>query len=233
MQFPISEGPQRTRGALGVVIIGLVIIGFGLALLAGNLGLADSHYLFGLIWPFGLTILGIATLLTRRHDQVLLGLVLIFAGVWSFASHQHWLRVSFWAVFGPTLVVLVGSSVIWRAFNRPAYAAGESYVRTFAILGGSQLSPKVPFKGADLTCVMGGAKLDLTNAPMEGDTATIDVFAMMGGAEILVPRDWDVVVKVTSLMGGVADKRRPATLPPTKHLIIQGTAVMGGVEIKD
>jgi hypothetical protein len=34
-------------------------------------------------------------------------------------------------------------------------------------------------------------------------------------------------------MGGVSDKRRPATVPATKHLIIQGMAVMGGVEIKD
>jgi hypothetical protein len=50
---------------------------------------------------------------------------------------------------------------------------------------------------------------------------------------LIVPRDWDVTVRVTSLMGGCSDKRRPATMPATKHLIIQGIAVMGGVEIKD
>jgi len=50
---------------------------------------------------------------------------------------------------------------------------------------------------------------------------------------ILVPRDWDVTVRVVSLMGGCSDKRRPSTVPATKHLIIQGMAVMGGVEIKD
>ena len=61
----------------------------------------------------------------------------------------------------------------------------------------------------------------------------IDLFAMMGGTEILVPRDWDVTIRVVSLLGGCADKRRPSSLPATKHLIIQGMAVMGGVEIKD
>jgi predicted membrane protein len=80
---------------------------------------------------------------------------------------------------------------------------------------------------------MGGVKLDLSNATMARDTAVIDVFALMGGTEIFVPRDWDVTVRVVSLMGGCSDKRRPATGPATRHLVIRGMAVMGGVEIKD
>ena len=101
------------------------------------------------------------------------------------------------------------------------------------MFSGANLRPTVPFQGADITAVMGGVKLDLSNAPMAGDTAVVDVFALMGGAEIFVPRDWDVTVKVISLMGGCSDKRRPSTVPASKHLIIQGMAVMGGVEIKD
>jgi hypothetical protein len=34
-------------------------------------------------------------------------------------------------------------------------------------------------------------------------------------------------------MGGCVDKRRPSTVPATKRLVIQGTALMGGVEVKD
>jgi hypothetical protein len=68
---------------------------------------------------------------------------------------------------------------------------------------------------------------------MARDTAVVDVFALMGGTVILVPPDWDVTVRVTTLLSGCSDKRRPATVPATKHLIIQGMAVMGGVEIKD
>lgn len=58
---------------------------------------------------------------------------------------------------------------------------------------------------------------------MAGETATIDVFAFMGGVEILVPSDWNVVAKVSSLMGACVDKRRPSTLPPTKQPIIRGS----------
>jgi hypothetical protein len=50
--------------------------------------------------------------------------------------------------------------------------------------------------------------------------------------EIYVPRDWTVVSKVTTLMGGFIDKRRPTTVLPTKTVIISGLVLMGGIEIK-
>jgi hypothetical protein len=132
------------------------------------------------------------------------------------------------------MLVLIGGSVIWRAFHRPGpEAVGDAYIRTFSVFSGAELKPTLPFKGAELTAIMGGVNLDLSNTPMAGDSAVIDLFALMGGAEIVVPREWDVTLRVMSLMGGCSDKRRPATGPATRHLIIRGIAVMGGVEIKD
>jgi predicted membrane protein len=230
---PTTPEEARAR-AFGVAIIGIVIIAAGAILLGGNLGLINSHYVFRNFGPVVLFFIGAVVLARRRHDQVILGLVLMFVGAWGFATQQQWIRIQFWALIGPMMLVLAGSSVVWRAFNRPSpEGVGDAYIRTFAVFSGSELRPTVPFEGADLTAVMGGINLDLSNAPMARDTAVIDVFALMGGTVILVPRDWDVTVRVISLMGGCSDKRRPSTLPATKHLIIQGMAVMGGVEIKD
>lgn len=230
---PTSPADVRSRN-ISVAILGVLIIGVGAVLLAGNLGVIDAHYVFRNFGPVVLFILGAALLMRRRHDQVLLGLVLMFVGAWGFATQQQWIKIHFWAVIGPMMLVLAGGSVVWRAFHRPApEGAGDAYIRTFAVFSGAELRPTVPFEGAELTAVMGGVKLDLSNAPMARDTAVIDVFALMGGTEIFVPRDWDVTIKVVSLMGGVSDKRRPATVPTTRHLILQGMAVMGGVEIKD
>jgi hypothetical protein len=230
---PTTPEDARAR-AFGVAIIGIVIIAAGAILLCGNLGLIDSHYVFRNFGPVVLFFIGAVILARRRHDQVILGLLLMFVGAWGFATQQQWIKIHFWAVIGPLMLVLAGGSVVWRAFNRPApEGAGNAYIRTFAVFSGSELRPTVPFEGADLTAVMGGVNLDLSNAPMARDTAVIDVFALMGGAVILVPRDWDVTVRVVCLMGGCSDKRRPATVPATKHLIIQGMALMGGVEIKD
>ena len=230
-----STTPEDARArAFGVAIIGVLIIAAGLTLLGGNLGLIDAPFVFRNFGPVVLFILGAVILARRRYDQVLLGLFLMFVGAWGFATQQQWIKIHFWAVIGPMVLVLAGGSVVWRAFNRPVPdGVGDAYIRTFAVFSGTEIRPSVPFEGADFTAVMGGIKVDLSNTPMSRDTAVIDLFAMMGGVEIFVPRDWDVTVKVVTLMGGCSDKRRPSTLPATRHLIIQGIAVMGGVEIKD
>lgn len=230
---------NHTRAnSLGIAITGLVVVTFGLTLLANNLGWTEPHRVLSQLWPLGLVVLGIGTLLRHQgqaQGRGFWGVALILAGLWAYAGQQNWVRVNFWAVFGPTLIVLAGGSVIWRAIvrTRPPVQGTEAYIRTFAMFSGSDLRPTTAFQGADITAVLGGSKLDLTGATMAGDTATIEVFAMMGGVQILVPRDWDVTLKVASIMGGCVDKRRPSTVPATKRLVIQGTALMGGVEVKD
>lgn len=108
------------------------------------------------------------------------------------------------------------------------------FVRSFAMLSGHELRPvSRPFRGADLNAVMGGIKLDLTSARMEGDTAVVEVFAFWGGVEIYVPPDWTVTSEVTTLLAGFIDKRRPTSVVPTRHLVIKGMIVMAGVEIKN
>jgi hypothetical protein len=231
---------NHTRAnSIGIAITGLVVVTFGLTLLANNLGWTEPHRVLSQLWPLGLVVLGIGALLrgsdSQRQNRSFWGVALILAGLWAYAGQQQWVRVNFWAVFGPTLIVLLGGSVIWRAISRPrpAVEGTEAYIRTFAMFSGSDLRPTTAFQGAEITAILGGAKLDLTTATMAGDSATIDIFAMMGGVEILVPRDWDVTIKVVSIMGGCSDKRRPSTVPGAKRLVIQGTALMGGVEIKD
>ena len=122
--------------------------------------------------------------------------------------------------------------------SEPRHTIGEDehseYIRSFAILSGSEMRPMSrPFRGADLTAVLGGVNLDLTSARMEGDVARIDVIAFCGGIEIHVPPDWTVTSKIGTLLGGFTDKRRPTTTLPTKTLILDGFAVMGGIEVKN
>jgi hypothetical protein len=50
--------------------------------------------------------------------------------------------------------------------------------------------------------------LDLRQAIIPPDqTAVVDVFALMGGAVIHVPLDWQVTIETTTIMGGVNDER--------------------------
>jgi hypothetical protein len=78
-----------------------------------------------------------------------------------------------------------------------------------------------------------GCEVDLRYATMpEGGEAVIDAFAFWGGVEIKVPEDWEVVNRVSAFMGGVDNKTRP--LPnATRRLVVTGTAIMGGIEVKN
>jgi predicted membrane protein len=234
------------RGRFHSLVIGALIATFGMTLLATNLGWTDMRSVMRQFWPFALVILGVANLFTDRSGVRFWGMVLIIAGLWIYASQRDWIHVQFWAVFGPTILILLGATVAWRAIAGPPRTPPPTdtegnvtpgYISSFAVMSGSEHKPTQPFQGANLGAVMGGVKLDLTGAEMQGDTATIEVFAVWGGIEIFAPRDWDVTSKVVTFMGATVDKRRPAAAAapgtPRKTLVVQGFVLMGGVEIKD
>jgi len=214
----------------------------GLAWLFGNLGFFDGWTARAEgTWPVILILLGLSNMLGPRQHRSLVGVLLIAAGAWLFAIEQGWLIVPFWAVFAPTVVTVVGASVIWRASHRMPITArapgapeipADAYLRIFSMFSGSELRPALPFEGAQLSAVMGGVKLDLSRTPMALPQASIDVFLLMGGAEIIVPPDWEVTAAPLAFMGGVSDKRR-SLLPPARRLFINGGVFLGGIEIKN
>ncbi len=110
--------------------------------------------------------------------------------------------------------------------------SSESVLDVTAVFGGvkKKLISKT-FRGGDITAFMGGAEIDLTGADIQ-NTAVLDVSAVFGGIKLIIPSDWKVQNKATAVFGGVDDKR---TMPATfsnKLLIIDGTAVFGGIELK-
>ena len=228
---------RGNRSTYHSVILGALIATFGLTLLANNLGWADTRSVMRQFWPFALVIFGVANLFNDRSGAHFWGLVMIVAGIWIYAAQRGWIHVPFWAVFGPTVLVLLGAMVVWRAVSIPSARAdsdeSDAYINSSAIMSGTEHRPLTPFEGATLNSIMGGVKLNLTAAEMKGDTATIDVFVVMGGIEIYAPREWEVTSKVVSFMGATVDERRPGQATGQKTLVIRGFVLMGGVEIKD
>jgi predicted membrane protein len=80
--------------------------------------------------------------------------------------------------------------------------------------------------------VFGGAELDLREARLESHEVTIDVKAVFGGVDIVVPDDVIAIVDGTAVFGGFDDKvstNQPATGAPVVR--IGGKAVFGGVSV--
>jgi hypothetical protein len=110
-------------------------------------------------------------------------------------------------------------------------------VTLFALMGeAKRASNDHPFRGGEMTAVMGGCVLDLRQAIIApGDEARINLVGVMAGHEIWVPPSWSVLSDVVPVLGGVDDKRLRPLEPASEHpprLRLKGVILMGGVVIK-
>jgi hypothetical protein len=83
---------------------------------------------------------------------------------------------------------------------------------------------------------MGAVELDLRASTIANSPAVLDVFALWGGVEITVPPEWKVDIHATPILGAIENKARfgaPSGGGPEQVLTVRGTALMGGVEIKN
>ncbi len=79
--------------------------------------------------------------------------------------------------------------------------------------------------------VMGGVELDLTDAGIEAG-ATLDVKAVMGGVDVIVPPEWRVELISKAVFGGVSNQTDPDRgRDDAPLLLVRAQAIMGGIEI--
>lgn len=79
---------------------------------------------------------------------------------------------------------------------------------------------------------MGGGELDLTEATFADRECTIQVFAFMGGVEVIVPEDVTVRVTGFGVMGGFDHRGSHPGTPGGPVLTVSGVTFMGGVEVR-
>jgi predicted membrane protein len=112
--------------------------------------------------------------------------------------------------------------------------SSEDFIDATAFFGG--VHKKIVsknFKGGDIVTIMGGTELDFTQADFTG-VVKLDVVQIMGGTKIIVPAHWEVRSEVTAVFARFEDKRQqPSVSNPDKILIIDGTSIFGGIELKN
>jgi Domain of unknown function (DUF1707)/Cell wall-active antibiotics response 4TMS YvqF len=102
------------------------------------------------------------------------------------------------------------------------------------IMGGAEKKGVwTPARETIVIAFMGGADLDFREARLPPGVTTVNVFAVMGGAEIVVPPGVHVDMSGFAIMGGFGQNgyAPPPTDPNAPILRIGGFALMGGVDI--
>lgn len=227
--MPVGR-PRFTPQAL----LGVIVIVVGVLFTLDNLDVIDaSAYLR--YWPAGLVAVGVMKLWQARAGQGIVGgLFLVLLGSWMLLERIVAIQIRLHDVW-PMLLVFVGGYMVWKGFGgvrRARPTDDNAFISAVAIMAGVvRGNNSAAFQGGELTAIMGGCEIDLRQASIGTRDAVIDVFAFWGGIEIRVPDDWTIVSRVTPLMGGFEDQTRPSSSP--KRLVIRGTAIMGGIVVKN
>jgi hypothetical protein len=223
-----------THRSTGSLIFGSGLALLGVVLLLDNFGVIDADDVLQ-FWPLILIVFG-AVQIAQRNDTggKTFGMIIGIVGLWLLLNNLEIVSLSLFALW-PLLLVGLGILLLVRSSRSdlPAAVDGGNTINAFALLSGARrVSAGSEFQGGKLTAIMGGCEIDLRQADIKGGSAVIDVFALAGGIDMTVPPGWVVENTVTPILGGVDDKTvRPAS--GGKKLVVTGSVIMGGVEIKN
>lgn len=136
------------------------------------------------------------------------------------------------ALVALNLFVIAAALVARRRL--PAYgdAGSETFAVVAAMDGVSFRSSADPFLGGTATAVAGGIELDLTEAVPTG-TVTLELTALAGGIDVVVPSAWRVEVRSAVIMGGVENRTDPdSARQDAPILVVDARVTMGGISIR-
>ncbi len=231
---------NRNRDPQQRLVFGILIMIVGVLALLDNLRIFEGIRLIS-FWP---AVFIVGGLLKMSQSQARSGYFIgaIFIAVGSIMTLNNLgvinIRIrDFW----PVILIALGFLVIFKDkakqglddfSNTKISDNKDGKIDIVAIMSGSQGNiASSNFIGGDITAVMGGVELDLRNASIETE-AVINVFTFWGGISLKIPNDWSVVNSANAVLGGIDDSTVP-NMSANKRLIITGTSVMGGVEIKN
>lgn len=229
---------------------GLTLIIVGGFLLADKMGADFPHWLF--TWPMILILVGIISGFKHRF-QNLSWLVMIVIGGFFLADEviDNWdMHHYFW----PIMIIGLGLLFIFRPKKKwyrerdkwrdttnfkvdpqpYEYSSGDDVIDSTSIFGGvKKMITSKDFKGGEIVCFMGGAEYNLSQADIKGPVS-IDIMQVFGGTKLIVPPHWEIKTESVAIFAGIEDKRpvQPGSFDPNKILVLKGTTIFGGIEIK-
>ncbi len=115
----------------------------------------------------------------------------------------------------------------------PSVAKGRRWI--IGIMGGGDLQGRWRIASrCTVVNLMGGARLDLSDAIVEDPETEIRVFSLMGGSDIVVPGGVHVELGGFAFMGGNDMRLGEAPVPPpgAPTVRVRAYSIMGGTDIK-
>ncbi len=234
-----TKRSRRVFTGLLFVIIGAILL---LRMTGIHLPLQLPAYFFS--WQMILIALGVFFMFSENNRNT--GIILFVIGAVFLSRDILDLRFREIIRFAiPVLLILGGLAILYpRRFSGKKRVRGQtakefSYeeIREVIILSGSRREiSSLDFRGGEIVCILGEADLNFRNASLSPNTNVVSLSCIFSGCKLYVPDDWTIRVDTVSIFAGVSDKRlRPPggrQPDPVKLLVIKGSLLFSGVEIK-
>jgi predicted membrane protein len=228
----------RSRG-LAAGSSGIILIVVGVVILLDHLGYVQARHLW-IFWPLILVFAGVVRLSQQGHRGF--GILLILFGGMLQLNTLGILHFS-WDLLWPLGLIGFGILKVWERFgkNNPSStsAVGKDFVNELAFFGGVERRLNIKdFRGGNISAIFGGVELDFRSAEMAENEAVLELEAIFGGVELVVPMNWTVVFQGESIFGGYSDETLAPVAgnlqgAPNKTLIVRGRSIFGGVSVKN
>lgn len=245
----------RNRGG-NRAFMGVLLVGIGAALLLRNMDFPFfPEWLF--TWPMILIIIGIYSGIKNGFRNSSWIILIALGGF--FLVDEFIPGLTKEAFFWPIVIMALGIIFILRPKKKHwtncrkedeekysydtsgftvaspgATDASDDHIQASSIFSG--VNRKIlskNFQGGSITCVFGGAEIDMTQADIQG-RVVIRIDQVFGGIKLKVPPDWIVQNEINGVFHGVDEKRNPQsfTANPSKTLVLKGDSIFAGIEIR-
>lgn len=220
------------------IIWGIVLVAAGALFALNALEITSIDVFFDGWWTLFIIVPCVVGLFTEQDKTG--NLIGIAVGVFLLLACQDIISFKIlWKLLVPAVIVIVGLKMVLSGiFGRKVDEAigklkkeNSGKVKSgCAVFSGCDMNYDMEeFEGAELTAVFGGVKCDLRKALIQKD-CVIEVSAIFGGIDILVPDNINVKVGANCIFGGVSNNNASVNGAPTVY--ISGLCLFGGVEVK-
>jgi hypothetical protein len=130
------------------------------------------------------------------------------------------------------VLLVVAAQVAKRLL--PSYGDEDSdvFAAVAAMDGAEVVNRSDSFRAGSGTAVMGGMSIDLSGAEI-AHSATLELTAVAGGIQVIVPSTWRVEMTATLFAGGAENQTDPdAVAPDAPLLLIDGRSYFGGIDVR-
>lgn len=223
----------------GRIFWGLLLVVLGVIFLLDQMGRLDFGDLIGRYWPVIFILIGVSILLSNNFRNVGSAVFFILFGTFFLLLRLRIFDQAIWRYLWPLAIIAAGLWILLRPAWRPdknkvAEVTGDDLNISQVFSGTVRRVETRSFRGGKADVVFGSAEIDLRSAGLAGGQAALALSVVFGSITVFVPRDWQVVLQGSPVLGSIESHKRAAEgTAPAATLNIQGSAVFGSIEVKE